>query len=93
MLTAYVIQIFFGLCLKGKGYLKVVIPPVVFDVQDHSMASHEGYKPNVRLLCKCQNQVEIKERSKQWRWKASRYVRTPSFVSLSSQRHTLHPMY
>lgn len=56
---------FFGLFSKGKGYLKVVIPPAVFDVQDHSIASHEGYKQIVRLLCKCQNQVEIKERSKQ----------------------------
>lgn len=51
---------FFGLFSKGKGYLKVV-----FDVQHHSIASHEGYKQIVRLLCKCQNQVEIKERSKQ----------------------------
>lgn len=64
---AHVLQIFWSLLEKGKGkgYLKVVITPAVFDVQDHSMASHEGYKQIVHLLCKCQNQVGIKERSKQ----------------------------
>lgn len=70
---------------KNKGYLEVFINPALFDVQHHSMASHEGYTQIGHLLCKCQNQLEIKGRAKQVRWKASRYFRTPSFVSLSSQ--------
>lgn len=52
---------------------------------------HEGYK-QMHLLCKCQNQVGIKERAKQERWKASSYFTTPSSMSLCSRQRSLHQL-
>lgn len=44
------------------------------------------------MLCECQNQVGIKERAKQDRWKAFSYFTTPSSV-LTEHTHQLNADY